>query len=501
MKIKINKTLSFNKWMDSKLFFVCYFVLLLFILLQILFFFNSPLRCIYFFLTNFLNKFSTTPEENALDTLRFFNLSIFKFSFFLFLSISLKKYINNCVRIIIFVIFYCFILSNLYGIIMGGITSYRIQWDWGDCSIGVIKSYANNPAIGTNYPPLAVFFYKFLNLFLSSNETQIDYSWFYIQTIFFIYFILATFILVADFTNLPIHEKIFFSISIFLSGPVLFSFCRMNIVLITLPLVLFFIIFHNSKNKILQELSLIMLAIAGNLKLYPSIFGIILIKEKKWKPGFRCLTYGILLFILPIMISNFSSKKSVISTKTESVESVNKINSNNNDIKNLIKGFKDFSNRGSLKASLQETKTLSFKGVIYRSFFESSKLTDEKISSLLNIFLVLFVFLLLFSFLFSTKNYIIYTICGLCCVLIPTMNAYYASLLMIPAFCACISLKDKNMFDYVNLSLFTASFLYVYFSNNFFEPGKAWFYFGLTFSILIESIINFSKKIMERNIT
>lgn len=89
------------------------------------------------------------------------------------------------------------------------------------------------------------------------------------------------------------------TISLMFSYGVLWAFERGNIIIISLICCLFFLEYKDSDNKIISELALIMLAASAGLKLYPAIFGMILIYEKQYKKAFRTVIYGIIFFILP----------------------------------------------------------------------------------------------------------------------------------------------------------------------------------------------------------
>lgn len=93
-----------------------------------------------------------------------------------------------------------------------------------------------------------------------------------------------------------------FSFACLLSYGTQFAFERGNIIIISLVLSVIFVQYHNSNNKIIAELSLIALAIAAGLKIYPAMFGIVLLCECQWKKAFRTVVYGVICFILPFFI-------------------------------------------------------------------------------------------------------------------------------------------------------------------------------------------------------
>lgn len=82
----------------------------------------------------------------------------------------------------------------------------------------------------------------------------------------------------------------------------LYAFERGNIIVLSFLFVFFFIAFYDSSNKVLKELSLIALAFAFGLKLYPAIFGLLLLKNKDYSAAFRCALYGVLTIVLPCFV-------------------------------------------------------------------------------------------------------------------------------------------------------------------------------------------------------
>lgn len=79
---------------------------------------------------------------------------------------------------------------------------------------------------------------------------------------------------------------------------------RGNSVFLVLILLIFALIFKDSENKYLRELSLILLAVAANIKLYPAILGLLYLKERRFKEAFRAMVYGAALFLIPFVFFN-----------------------------------------------------------------------------------------------------------------------------------------------------------------------------------------------------
>lgn len=79
------------------------------------------------------------------------------------------------------------------------------------------------------------------------------------------------------------------------------AFERGNPVLWAMLFLLLGMVFMDSDNRILRELALICIAIAAGFKIYPALFGLIYLAEKRYKEAVRLIIYGILFFFVPFI--------------------------------------------------------------------------------------------------------------------------------------------------------------------------------------------------------
>lgn len=87
-----------------------------------------------------------------------------------------------------------------------------------------------------------------------------------------------------------------------LSYPFAFSSIeRGNSVLLVAILSAIAIAWKDDSSKAKQELALILIAICAGLKIYPAIFGLLYLKEKRFHEALRLLLYGSLVFFLPFV--------------------------------------------------------------------------------------------------------------------------------------------------------------------------------------------------------
>ena len=169
------------------------------------------------------------------------------------------------------------------------------------------------------YPPLCVLLFKLFGLFVRRDYVEIinserpgsKYLLQMDQRCMMIYILFACvciLILVKTLNSfvsrlhankyVDAHGKIL-TLLMCVSYPVIYGLERGNILTLCFVLTAFFIFFEGDENKVVSELALVALALAAGIKLYPAIFGVILILEKKYKQAARCVLYGFLAFVVP----------------------------------------------------------------------------------------------------------------------------------------------------------------------------------------------------------
>ena len=159
---------------------------------------------------------------------------------------------------------------------------------------------------GCCFPPLAYLFYLFINRLLPSQgiANMSDYK--LIPAGVLLYFAMVAFcmMIIALFIYESLEKRR--GAAILACGLILFSepffagaIERGNSVLLTLVLLLLALYCKEQKSAVLQELGLVLLAVAACLKLYPAVFGVLYLYEKRWKQALRLVCYGLFLFFVP----------------------------------------------------------------------------------------------------------------------------------------------------------------------------------------------------------
>lgn len=162
---------------------------------------------------------------------------------------------------------------------------------------------------GVIYPPLAnlifLIFSKFSNTEYLATDFDDRYTWFnYTQNIILVIVFLLISFAIYYFAILKHNQgktlqNVLFLVFTAINVPLLHTLERGNLILLTVAFIAFFFYNYKSENKILRELSLVSLAIAFGLKIYPAIFGWLLVCDKRYKEIVRVVCYAILALLIP----------------------------------------------------------------------------------------------------------------------------------------------------------------------------------------------------------
>lgn len=168
------------------------------------------------------------------------------------------------------------------------------------------------------YPPLCLLIFKLMGFSISEslvdlpnkNKTMLQLD----QRSMMVYFLFACFCIILmtviinayteKLTKKNDHKKSLHTVISYImivSYPVMYCIERGNIIILSMIFTMFFVFFRNSENKVVREISYILLALAAGIKLYPAIFGILLLLEKKYKDAARLIVYGLICILLPFV--------------------------------------------------------------------------------------------------------------------------------------------------------------------------------------------------------
>lgn len=83
------------------------------------------------------------------------------------------------------------------------------------------------------------------------------------------------------------------------NASILYLLERGNMIIVCTVFTAIFLFTYDSENKIAREVGLLSLAFAFSIKLYPALFGALLIADKRYKEAIRCIIYALLMLIIP----------------------------------------------------------------------------------------------------------------------------------------------------------------------------------------------------------
>lgn len=421
-------------------------------------------------IVSFAERFLVHRQLNTgywLRILLFYDI-IFVVSFLIlfFLSFFYEKIENDIEKsniIFVVVIFYSFFISNARFLLNRNFIGYANAWEFSDFTDAIHGYGQVRNLYSTNYPPLAVIFFKLLFRFVPLDAGH-TYAENYCLSIYILFTTLASFLLIQKLLkNIKYRELYSFSI-IVCSGPFLFTFQRMNIVTLALIFTMFFLVNYNSENKFLKEIALFSLALGANIKYYPAIFGFILIKEKKWKDGIRCMIYGIALFLLPMVIEKILFvPEPVVQALADPVSQVS--NSHGASIFSGIMGF--LKARSSLRG-------LSLSSMVHNllAFFHCTNFFVNSVIA--NICLVVYILLSFFCFFVTQKKYQAYLFLALMCVFVPPLSYWYSLIFLVIPLTQFFSERKNNFCDNFIFLLFILIFAFAVDFIKILQPHSGW---------------------------
>jgi len=156
------------------------------------------------------------------------------------------------------------------------------------------------------FPPLAYVFYYFLSFLIPADQTTMLNSAATGPYAIVLYVIYTSFLICwmiyAIVQSVGIERfdfAITITLSILCSSVFLYLIERGNSAFIVCILLLRAVQLRKEESKKQKETALLFIAIAAAFKVYPAVFGILYIIEKRWKEAVRLVIYGVLFAIVP----------------------------------------------------------------------------------------------------------------------------------------------------------------------------------------------------------
>lgn len=191
-------------------------------------------------------------------------------------------------------------------------TPYDTFMDYYNCISGASLSVSYR--YDNIYPPLCWIIFDICRLLSSDirttlNEVDGNVSMLKLHqapTMIFTVLLMICFVLIycfiSELWDFKKVQKQWAILLLMLSVPFLFLIERGNILLLSFLATLAFFVMKDSERKWIRNIGYLCLAVAAALKIYPAIFGFVLIKDKKYKEAGRLAIFGLAVFIIPFLL-------------------------------------------------------------------------------------------------------------------------------------------------------------------------------------------------------
>lgn len=356
------------------------------------------------------------------------------------------KDVNNTSKLFYIISFASLVVCIIMGVLSNGVTVSNLLFNKDDVFMDFFNSVVDcsGDAYGESgviYPPLVVLFYKFCSMFFNIDSMKAsEVRETSLGMIIFVCFTIVSYILFAKliykYKNGSFANKSLFAFFTLFSFPMIYLIERGNIIVLVLPLLLYFVNEYDSDVKYKRHLAYICLAISVAIKIYPVFFGLLLLKKKKnFKNILLCIFYGAVFFFVPFIFVGGFSQLGVL-------------------IHNILYTLSMFGSKGfGFKVSISNTFSLFGHVFNHVRLFETAG----------TVFLIITVLAGLFLILFNKWNedWKIYAVISLIIILVPGFSYIYSVAYMIIPLLFFLNKKEIKWIDYIYSLLFIAQFIFL----------------------------------------
>lgn len=229
---------------------------------------------------------------------------------------NLKPYIFIFIAVVFFVIGFI-LYSVCYNNFLSWYLDSFISYTGGDLFLSLKYCEGLSPymlaskSVPFPYPPLIVILYYFMSRIVDIEKINILQQLYTQRYIFLLVFLAILKVMIIMYLisknqskndDKYNNEKVLLATFLFVvSYPMLYAFERCNIIVVSFIFVLAFLIFFKNDSLLIKNLAILCLAISANIKLYPALYGLLLITidNKRWIK--IAIIYGVLLFVIPFL--------------------------------------------------------------------------------------------------------------------------------------------------------------------------------------------------------
>lgn len=149
------------------------------------------------------------------------------------------------------------------------------------------------------FPPFIYLFYHLMGVLIPQTDSEYAILLLYVVTTAVLYAIFGFVFSKALRKNDDVSVFVTLILLCLSTTSVFGIIERANIVFLVSILLIVSCMWRNSKSKVKREAALLCIAAAAAIKIYPAVFGLIYICEKRYKEAVRLIIYGILFFFVP----------------------------------------------------------------------------------------------------------------------------------------------------------------------------------------------------------
>ena len=214
-------------------------------------------------------------------------------------------------------------------VITGGKSVANMFWanrfeTFSDYFDSIVYSSDNPYTAGVIYPPLITVFYEiighfaipfadplfidptflefpFKELSLALRNSQMGLMSYLVITILTFYAVRRIVSKLSEGKNIN-AEALFLLLA--LSYPLLFAVERGNNVIIAVVFCFIFLMGYKSENKIIRYASYAALGVAAGIKIYPALFGLLILRDRKYREMLECVLVVAVIFFLPFLFTD-----------------------------------------------------------------------------------------------------------------------------------------------------------------------------------------------------
>lgn len=345
----------------------------------------------------------------------------------------------------------------------------------------------------SSYPPLILAISKFFTGFadysggsVAARETVAGMASYQIAFVVCTLLSCVAWFKMLEKSSLSVVKKLMLSLSMIITAPYLYLYGRGNYIFIVVTAISWFLAWYKSEKRWQREFSLMFLAVAAGIKLYPALLAAVLLREKRYVDFIKTVIYTLAAFFLPFLaFSGGFGNISVFLDNLSSFQGSGQVSTRNYSIATFLYYFIQFKNGFRVGDVPQWIVTVGGK------IATVVLLAGVSLS------------------LFAKKTWKALALITIALIVYPAPSFVYSATMMLPVVLLFLADEEKSKFDYCYLVLFLMMLIPVQFGylvspevfkagisiNNFMQHVAMITAFGL---LSLGSIRNVCKKISDR---